>query len=296
MRGRIMPTFAPTAAIAALLAALSFHVPTANAAVLYVLLIGTDSPSCGSFPSPFNPCRTLQQAVTNAAAGDTIFLDVAVDYGPATINKSVNILSRSIGAGTYSPAAKPCLTITGTNTVVRLSRYTCDQGGAAQPGIKFSGKSLQLDDVTVRGGTGAVCGVLVQSAIAATISMQNSLIHQFGTSGSGGGVCLTPASGGNVKGSLSNVTLQSNRNGVVATATATSSVQIVLADTRVSEASAAGLRSSGATAKIMVRDSIIARNAIGLLRVSSGNLTSLSGNIVADNTTKGTFTSTVPQQ
>ena len=286
-----------TAAVAAWLAGFGLYVPTADAAdTLYVTLQGTDTGTCGPLPLFPNACRTLQQAVTNASAGDTIFLDFAADYGPAVINKSLNILSRSIDAGTYSPSGVPCLRITGQTTVVRLSRYTCDQGGAAQPGIKFSGKSLQLDDVTVRGGSGANCGVLVQSAVAATLSIQNSLIQQFGTSGTGGGVCLAPASDGSVKGSLSHVTLQSNRNGVVATGTATASVQIAVADTTVNGASAAALRSSGAMATILVRDSIITNNAIGLSHPNSGKLTSLSGNIVIDNTTKGTFTSTVPQQ
>jgi hypothetical protein len=290
-----MRLFSSIAGGGLLLAALIFHPSTASAAIFWVMLVGVDSSGCGTFPSPFNPCRTLQQAVTNASAGDSIYLDFPADYGPATITKSLNIFARTIGAGTFSPGS-PCLTISGANTVVSLSQYTCDQGGAAQPGIRFlAGKALRLSNVTVRGGGGAACGILFQPNTTATLSVQDSAISHFGTSGAGGAVCVSPRSGASVKAWLTNANLQSNQNGVAATATAPSTVQVGIDGTVISKSSGSALRSTGAAATVFARNSTIAANGVGLSH-PSGSVISLGGNILVNNTAKGSFTSTQPQQ
>src|SRR4051794_30562033 len=78
----------------------------AAAALIYVDLSGTDNNTCGA---PSAPCKTFQRGVDRAAEGDTVFLSVPGDYGPATIDKSV--LVRAVkGAGVFSPASTPCVT------------------------------------------------------------------------------------------------------------------------------------------------------------------------------------------
>jgi hypothetical protein len=291
-----MRKFALTAGGVSLSAALAFSIAPAHAAILWVMIVGTDNASCGPFPTPFTPCLTLQQAVTNAQAGDTIVLDLPYDYGPATINKSLHIFARSIGAGTYSPSGVPCLTISGINTIVRVTQYTCDQGGAAQPGIQVnSAKSVQLLDTTLRGGSGAACGILFRpDNNSSMLTIEKSTIEKFGTT-TGGAVCLLPRSSASVSAALRGVNVQSNRYGIMATTNASTTVQAVIDSASISGSTVA-LRSNGVNTTLAVRDSTISNNATALSHLTNSKMESLGGNILLDNTTKGSFTATRPQQ
>ncbi len=281
----------------ALLAGCLVRTTTAEAKIIFVFGAGADSPSCGTI-TPFAPCRTLQKGIDRAAAGDWIYLDTLGDFGPAVINKSVNVLVFTLGGGTLGPGAKPCLTVNaGANSVVTLSQYTCDQAGASQHGINvLSVGTLRLDNVTIRNGKGAACGVLFQPSQNAKLDIQKTTISGFGTSGAGGGICVQPRSGADVHGWLDHVTLNANRNGLSASATSPSLVQLGLENASVTGSSASGLLSSGAASTIVVKNSLVRANAVGLNHVSSGKLISLGGNVVSDNAKKGSFTSKLSQQ
>jgi hypothetical protein len=239
----------------------------------------------------------LQKGIDRASPGDSVYFDIPVDYGKAVITKSVNIFGRNApGGGTLSPTG-PCLVINaGPNDIVRIFNWTCVQGGA-QHGIVFnSGRMLVLDRVAIRNGAGSACGVFFQPNNNAVLSIQDSTISGFGRTGLGGGVCVKPRSGADVKGWLGNVSLPSNRNGIVSTSSAGSVIQLGMDGADVAGNAATGIRSSGAASTVLVRDSTISSNATGLFRSSGGKIVSLGGNILLGNTTKGTFSSTVPQK
>ena len=55
---------------------------TVNAATVNVSPSGTDSPTCGGG----TPCLTIGQAITNAAAGDTVLVAAGTYTGVVTFN------------------------------------------------------------------------------------------------------------------------------------------------------------------------------------------------------------------
>ena len=185
--------------------------------ILYVDLNGSDSGTCGPSPSF---CKTLQQAVTNADPGDTVFLMVAGDYGPATIDKTLFVQAVR-GAGVFSPPSVPCITVDGDATTrVALIEFTCDQGGAAQHGIVYlAANSLRLDRVDIRAGSGGTCGLFVNPSIDADFAMYHTTIANF-SGGNGGGICAVAPAGIRVWGSANSSSLQNNQNGVVLTGNA----------------------------------------------------------------------------
>jgi hypothetical protein len=280
--------------IATICAALSAQ-PAAAAKIIHVLFIGADTADCGTFPTPFKPCRTLQKGIDRASAGDSVYFDIPVDYGPAVITKSINIFGRNApGGGTLGPTGA-CLTVNaGPNDIVRISNWTCTQGGAAKHGIVFnSGRALILDRVAIRDGGGTACGVLFRPNSNAVLSIQDSTIGGFG---GGSGVCLIPRNGADVNAWLGNVSVHSNRYGVVSTPGAGSIIQLGMDGADVTGNAVAGIRSNGTASTVLVRDSTISSNGTGLYRPSGGKIASLGGNILLGNTTKGTFSSTVPQK
>jgi hypothetical protein len=268
----------------------------ATAAIVWVMFIGSDTSDCGTFPTPFKPCRTLQKGINQADPGDWVYFDLPVDYGRATITKSINLLGRGPpGGGTVGPTGT-CITIAaGPNDVVTIANYTCDQEGAAGHGIAFnSGRRLVLDNVSVRNGAGAAaCGVLFQPNSAATLLMRNSDVGSFGSAGLGGGVCVVPRSGATADGWLSGVSVGHNRNGLVSTSNSNAAIRIGLEDGDAAGNAVSGIRSAGANSVVYVKASSVTGNAFGLGRVTGGRIVSLGGNLVNGNTTNGSFSSTI---
>jgi hypothetical protein len=272
--------------LACALTLVAWTAPASAAQWLFVGTFGTDSSGCGPSGSP--TCRTLQQAATNASAGDFILLESA-DSGPATITKSLNIVG-TIAQGIYSPGA-PCLTVSaGAADIITMTQVVCDMSGAAKHGIVFnSGKRLVLDSVEIRNGGGATCGILFFPHTNSELSINNSTISNFGMSGNGGGICLTPRTGHNVKATANYVNFLSDRFGVRADATG-GPVSLLIANSNIQSGNI-GI-SSAQHSSVFVKNSTVMGNTTGLTHPTAGTLVSLGGNLVTGNTTKGTFTST----
>src|SRR5688500_6637192 len=94
-----------------------------SAATIFVSPTGADTGTCGS---PASPCKTLQRGHDRVDPGGTVLLSEPGTYGPATLNKSLNV--RGVpGAGIFSPGATSCLTINGGgNDTIVLDGLVCD--------------------------------------------------------------------------------------------------------------------------------------------------------------------------
>jgi hypothetical protein len=104
---------------------------------------GSDSPSCGGFD---NKCRSISQAIRNAADGDTVFVEAGV-YGDLNRNGVVG------ESGEEGPPDRPCLCL-----VLIDKRITVlSERGAAATIIDASTTGLPGVHV-VSGGAGAVFG------------------------------------------------------------------------------------------------------------------------------------------
>jgi hypothetical protein len=266
--------------------------PSHAAAIINVSPGGTDNGSCGASGTP---CKTLQGAINRAAAEDTVKLQQAGDYGPATIDKSINILGVQ-GAGVFSPAGGPCVTVTATvsNVVVIITEFTCDMGGTFDfDGIKFnSGDSLFLSKVVVRGGSGDTCGVFFQPNAASFLTMTDTTVTAFrGEQQDNAGVCVTPRAGGDATATLQRVNLSANDVGLSSTATATSTSNVTIIDSIIGDYFV-GIDSSGSHSRVFVRHCVVAMNPKGLVARSGGQIISLGDNTVVGNNSNESFTST----
>jgi hypothetical protein len=243
--------------------------------------IGSDSGTCGSQTGA--PCKTLQQAIDNAAPGDTLYLVVAGDYGSATINKAL-IIQGVLGAGVFSALDVPCVTVTAPPPgTITIKEFTCSQNSSNRHGIEsVSGTTLVLDQVVIKGNNTGNSGVVFEGAANEILSISDSSMADFVF-----GVAVNKG-----KALLHNVTLSGNQTGFDASASNTVDVQASLSNCLLTGNSSFGIFAIGARATVNVRDTSITFNHTGLKPVNNGSLISLGGNSLAGNTTDGQFTST----
>jgi hypothetical protein len=150
------------------------------------------------------------------------------------------------------------------------------------------------NSVISNNGSGGVAGgisIVPPSGVTATVSIDHSQIdgNYFGVVGDG-------RSGGIVKGTIKNsVVSGSTENGITALSSG-ASVVFMIDQTEVSGNLAAGLYAGGSNAGMLVRNSTVFGNAIGLDAVNGGTLFTYGNNSVNGNTTNGAFTGTAGLQ
>jgi len=236
----------------------------AQATRTWVSGLGDDANPC----SRTAPCKTFAGAISKTAAhGEINVLDPG-GFGAVTINKSISILSESIDAGVL---------VSGTNGIVIAA--------AATDVVELSG--LNFNGLTAIGASG------IKILSAGTVHVRKSLIHEF-TTASNAAILVQP-SAGNVNVFVSDTTMTQNAQGVVGGPTGTATVNIVLDRVNVTNTNGPAVRANGG-ATIRVNNSTITGNNKGLQQGGNGQIISSGNNMLAGNTTDGTFNSTVPPQ
>jgi hypothetical protein len=196
---------------------------------LHVATNGSDTVNCGDVTAP---CRTIQQAVTNAAGGDTILIGGGTytfdkDVCGSGLNAVVCIQAKSLTLrGGYDPSSWTGPNPSGFTTVI--------DGQNAHRGIAINGNAtapprITVEWLTIRNGTASQVsadpnifggGMWVRSAsvdISNVIFSNNAATGQnngsgAGSSGSGGGLAIMNQAGSNSNPStLVSVTFDGNR-------------------------------------------------------------------------------------
>lgn len=270
-----------------LIAFAMLRISTSEASQIRVSSFGKDTPTCGT--TVFDACRTLQHGVDRANAGDTVYLDLVGDYGPATIAKTINIIGAA-DAGIYSPA-DACLTINGAiDDIVTVTNLTCDQAGAARHGIVFnSGHRLRLVDVRLTHGGSGACGVRFQPNTNAEFDFFNVHETSWGTAAN----CIFPRAGADVTGVIANAGMQDDLYGIRTSAPAGSLIAVSCDECRISGGTV-GILSSGAGSTVRIKNCLITENGTGLSHPNDGAVVSNGGNSIIGNTVNGTVTATAP--
>lgn len=273
----------------------------AQSARSYVSGTGKDNTSC----SASNPCLTLQAALTATTPGGEIYVLNSANYGAVTINKSVTITSEGAIAGVVSPSGVGITISAGASDVVNLRGLDIDGGGAGAGGISFtSGKALVIQKSVVRGFTGT--GISFAPGGASSLFVSDTVV----TNNGGSGILL--AGSGAAGGALSRVTATGNGVGVLASG---SNINVTITDL-VAGNNNYGIGASASA--VMVRNSIVSNNAVGItadqssvLRVdrstvtangtgwqatNGGQLQSFGNNNVSGNSSDGTPTTTIVLQ
>lgn len=242
------PTYRKIALVAAWLVAQSSGALSAASLVpvAYLGQKGSDIVSCGA---QISPCRTLQYTLTNRIApSGTIYLAESGDYGSATIQLPVTIVSKN-----SAPTGMMDF-VAGAN-VLRIRAGAQDQ--------------VVLEGVTIDGGLTAAIGVNVTSA--KSVTFKNCVIRNFDRS-KGIGVRVRATTPTVI--ALQDTTIADpGRFGVYLDSAGEAAIIANLQNTRVFDAATGlGTSTTGGTVKMSVTDSLFMGNRIAIQNAGNGQL------------------------
>jgi hypothetical protein len=266
----------------------------------YVSGTGSDNNPC----TVTLPCKTFQAALALTLAGGEIFVLNSANYGSVTINKSVSITSEGAVAGVLATSGVAVSISAGPNDVVNLRGLIVDGGNSGSTGIQFnSGQSLNIQKSTVRNFTNA--GINFTPGSSSTLSLSDVLVNGNGNNG----ILVSSSGSALVNAVLNRVTASKNGVGIFANG---ATVNVTLTDT-VASNNNYGVGSS--LSAVMVRNSTVSNNAIGLAADQSavlrfgqstitangtgsqttngGQVQSYGNNNISGNASDGTLTSTL---
>jgi hypothetical protein len=275
-------TTAATALAAVVLMASAAQAQTVRRA--WVSGHGADAAGCGA---PAMPCRSLQYVHDHivVAGGEIDVLDPA-GYGTIAITKAVSIINDGVGAAGVQAASGDAISINaGLGQAVILRGLDVEGTGAANGVHLIAGGPLTVQDSTINGFTSV--GILYAPTGASSLFVSNTRVTNSGTAG----VWLNPAitsGSANVHAVLTRVEVVGAQEGVISESSDSGQavkVDMTFADSVVADTSVAleAYSSTSDPAVIMVRNSTIAGNAVGLL--SSGARLDISRSTLASNGT-----------
>jgi hypothetical protein len=215
----------------------------------YVSGTGLDTSPC----TVAAPCRTLQAALAKTSPGGQITVLNSADYGPMVIGKAVSVTSEGAIAGVLATNGVALTINAGANDVINLRGLDLDGGSSGSVGIQFnSGAALNIQKSTIRS--------FVNSGIGFAPSATGSLfVADTVVSGNGNsGILISGAGSAAVNAMLTRVTASQNGVGIFANG---ASATVMVSD------SVSGKNSYGVGANssaVMVRNSTLSNNAIGI--------------------------------
>jgi hypothetical protein len=320
---RILTVFAPALAACALLF-LATPAAAQTSPETWVSGTGVDNLTC----TRTAPCRTLTNAMNRATAGGKVTCLDAITFntepgGAVTIQKSITVDCEQGTFGRISTAAR--ITVLLNSSTVHLRGLQLDGGSVDETGIVVVGSGkLFLDHVTIRN--------FVRDAILVTagganrqIYITDSVIANNRNSSAGGGIHVGHVAGatsimltrtqiiGNTSAGirlkaptnaantasvkLRDSTISGNGNGVVVTAPAGGgSASVSVQDSEVARNGTYGLAANGPLGQIVVGNSVVTGNAVGVFAADGGAMVSAGNNGVNGNGYDGAFTSSVAPQ
>jgi hypothetical protein len=276
------------------------------------------------------PCKTFAGAISKTAAGGEInCLDLA-GYGTLTITKSITIDCTGTFGSALSSSTTGVL-LNGAGIEVVLRGLSINGGTPTTPGVNgirfLNGSTLLVENCIIlgfRSGSPNGYGIKIEPSTAASVVVSNTVITNNGTGSTGGGVLIQPTgAGGTVRATFNNVQIVNNIGDGVrvdTTGNTGSGVAVTLEDVRisggaravsvntpggaagaailindsvVSNASVAGLQTTGANAVIRASDTSIIGNGTGVNAIS-GVIATFGNNRLVGNSAKGAFTLTLP--
>ena len=296
----------------------------AQATRTWVSGVGDDANPC----SRTAPCRTFAGAISKTAAGGEINCIDPGAFGSVTIVKAMAIICDQVQAGVLSSGTNGIVVNAGVNDVIVLSGLDIEGFGTGLNGIRFlAGGGLQVRNTTIRGyRTATSYGInFAPTSPAATLTLDNVTILNSGVGNGSGGIMIQPAAnvaatfslnnvrvtdnggvglrvdltgiaGASVNGVVSNSVFLDDTNGVFVKVPTGSTAKVVVKDSIISANSGSGVVSQDVGSTVHVTGNTITQNGFGVRSLSGGALISYGNNVLAGNTTDGTFTGTVANQ
>jgi nitrous oxidase accessory protein NosD len=269
---------------------------SAQATRTWVSGVGDDVNPC----SRTAPCKTFAGAIMKTAARGVINALDPGGFGNVVINKAITIDARGTMGGVLNAGTNGIVVAAGATDTVILRGLTIQGAGTGLAGVKFtSGKSLQIEDCSIFGQSGAA--IDFQPAVAATLFLK----HVTATANGGGGLLV----GGTATATVTNSHFFDDVIGLHALGSA----RVTVHDSIFSGNTGKGIHAEG-TAEVNMDHGLIAGNAIGVqgdapVRLSevmighntvglAGPKVSSFGNnrVASGNGTDGAPSGTLPQQ
>lgn len=243
-------------------------------AISHVTFVSGKGTNTGTCASSATPCRTFQFALGLTSPGGEIKALDPASYGRLTINKSISI-SGVEGAGIDRNGANPAITINaGPNDTINLSHLTIDGLKVSNNGIVFnSGGSLTMTHCTVRNFTTA--GILLRP------SGRTSFLFSAVSASDNGfvGVLVNPLPTGSIQGTLDQVSMNQNGNGLTITGAGTT--VLVVDSSATNNGQGCGV---GTGAILRLAHSSVTGNGTGVRTPAGGGIAeSFGDNFIASN-------------
>jgi hypothetical protein len=253
----------------------------AQATRTWVSGVGDDVNPC----SRTAPCKTFAGAISKTAAGGEINCLDPAGYGAVTINKSLVIDCHFTEGGVLAAGNGIVVNAAATDVVVLRG---LDIFGVNPPthGVRIlSAAAVHIEDSVIRRfNLTNSFGVSFQPTVATTLYITNTIISQNGTGGTGGGINVQPTGGtGSAKVVLRNVGVNGNFGvgmTIDGSTAAAAGIQVVANESQFVGNSSNGYASggSGVAATSLLTNDVFAQNGGTGITVSGNASTVLVSN------------------
>lgn len=267
-----MQKFSKTLLVPVLLACSPWWAPSmASAAVTktWVSSTGTDSGPCQLAA----PCKTLQFAHDQTAAGGEIDVKDSGSYGAVTITKAISIVSAGVVAAIGAPAGGTGIAVkAGAQDAVVLDGLYIDGHGIGQTGIAFNtGRSLRVANCHIRNLTNE--GISMQPVGAKNYSIADTEVANVVNFG----IIVQPFNTSPV-GTITHVSLHDNGTGLFVGYQTVAVIGSTISENKV------GIGTEVST-NILLGGSTVAGNSQYGIQTEGGVVTSYGDNYINDNGT-----------
>ena len=316
-----------TVALAALLVpALDAAPALALIAKSYVASGGSDGNTCAT---PADACATFQGAHDKTAPGGEVSVVNTGSYDTFRITKAIHFTNDGAGeAAIFAPAAVAAIFVNaGVGSIVSLRGVVIDGDGNGGNGIQISSVSaMHIQNCVIRNfeASGGPAGIFVQNSTGnIQLFVSDSLIYNNGSGAASAGIHIKANNGFTVNAVLDRLHIENNVRGLwVEGGGSGSPSRVILRDSVVSGNAAdgilasttpgagpafiaiqntasvnnagTGIRADGPGATMLLDNTFVIRNAVGLATANGGQLISygnnkVNNNIGADGTPTGSY-------
>jgi hypothetical protein len=311
----------PTRWLALLCALLFATTAHAQATRTWVSGVGNDADPC----SRTAPCKTFAGAMSKTAAGGVISVLDPGGYGAVTVNKAITLDGNGMGS-IIGSLTTGILVNAGAGDEVTIRNLGLFGVGNGLNGIRIvSAQAVHVDHVVISGfkaaGASSGNGILMNpsTAVVTRLYVNDSLIHNNGSTTNGGGILSQPTGGAITYTSVERSSIDANLGygikafdnshlNVRASTVSGNKKSGIAADGQVAFVEAtvdgttlndngwdtstveASVLSRGSNAVVTLKNNVISNNEFGVRRVTSGFIYTTGDNLMVSNTSPGTVT------
>ena len=253
------------------------HVAHAQASRTWVSGVGDDANPC----SRTAPCKTFAGAISKTAAGGEIDALDPGGFGAVTITKSITIDGGGNLASVVASGTNGINVAAGPNDHIVLRNLGINGMGTGINGINYiGGRGLVVERCNVMGFSSN--GINVAPAAGGQVTISNSTLENNRNAI----VFTTANSSGVVNGVVSNTTVTQNAIGVLGIAAAGHPLVGIIIDRLVASFNGTGISMSAAN--MVLGSSTIVSNGTGISQTNGGSLLSYKNNQINANGSDGT--------